>query len=75
MDELLSNVLMGVPDVMSSFRQPNKWQHKNNAQNTSNFLVKLDPLKNAGRDFPNGQYKLSTNKNNNGGTKNGRNIQ
>ena len=39
---------------MSSFRQPNKWQHKNNAQNTSNFLVKLDPLKNAGRDFPNG---------------------
>ena len=47
-------ILERVPDVMSSFRQPNKWQHKNNAQNTSNFLVKLDPLKNAGRDFPNG---------------------
>lgn len=32
MDELLSNVLVGVPDVMSSFRQPNKWQYKNNAK-------------------------------------------
>lgn len=45
MDELLSNVLVGVPDVMSSFRQPNKWQHKNKVKNERNFLVKFNPSK------------------------------